>query len=162
MATCTSIGMAISTVVSIESKDRILQVARLQQSLFIQLIDDDDRRRLILELVFIHKTISSFIIKRVFEAKMKSLTYTVLSIATILATSSDTTPGSLGLCQSDCDRDADCQRGLWCADDHKDELRKAGLDERKANCGKNTGDSNLEVCFVPAILNRNSSGFGGM
>lgn len=47
------------------------------------------------------------------------------------------------------------------ADAHKDELRRAGFDERKANCGQDTGGSNLEVCFDPAILQRNSSGFGG-
>lgn len=94
---------------------------------------------------------------------MKSITYTVLAFAAILARSTATnTPGSLGRCQYDCDNDGDCQRGLWCADAHKNELRKAGYDERKADCDKNTGDSNLEVCFDPAILNKNSSGFGGV
>jgi hypothetical protein len=30
---------------------------------------------------------------------------------------------SLGLCESDCDKDSDCMGGLICADEHKRELK---------------------------------------
>jgi len=44
-------------------------------------------------------------------------------------------PNNLGECAYDCDRDRQCARGLLCADQHKAELRRAGLDERHAYCG---------------------------
>jgi hypothetical protein len=66
----------------------------------------------------------------------------------------------LGECQFDCDTDADCQPGLWCADLRKVELAAAGFDARKANCG-NVGAWNEEVCFNPAILKQTGGGGGG-
>jgi hypothetical protein len=71
-----------------------------------------------------------------------------------------TPPPLLGLCEYDCDVDADCKPGLLCADAHKPELKAAGFDERKANCG-NVGAWNLEVCFDPAILKPSGGGGGG-
>jgi hypothetical protein len=67
----------------------------------------------------------------------------------------------LGECQFDCDTDADCQPGLWCADPRKVELAAAGFDARKANCGS-VGAWNEEVCFNPAILIKTGGGGGGM
>ena len=69
-------------------------------------------------------------------------------------------PPLLGLCEFDCDVDADCKPGLLCADAHKPELKAKGFDERKANCGK-VGAWNLEVCFDPAILKPSGGGGGG-
>jgi hypothetical protein len=72
---------------------------------------------------------------------------------------------TLGKCDfdNDCDNDSDCAPGLLCTDDHKDELRNAGIDERVADCGT-SGIINeyWEVCFDPSILNIPvGGGFGG-
>ena len=66
----------------------------------------------------------------------------------------------LGLCKVDCDKDSDCKTGLWCADQHKKELKAKGFDVRKANCGK-VGKWNFEVCFDPKILKPHGGGGGG-
>lgn len=63
-------------------------------------------------------------------------------------------------CHFDCDKDSDCERGLQCADQHKDELRAAGLDERHAYCkdvyfanGNVYGDPSVrEVCYDPSKI----------
>ena len=65
-----------------------------------------------------------------------------------------TTKKKLGECEMDCDNDSDCKGKLICADQHKKELRKAGHDPRKANCGEGSQkDRYYEVCFDPTILN---------
>ena len=66
----------------------------------------------------------------------------------------------LGLFQTDCDKDYECSQGLWCADQHKNQLKNAGFDERKANCGP-VGDWNYEVCFDPRILGMKGGAGGG-
>ena len=67
-----------------------------------------------------------------------------------------------GLCETDCDYDKDCAPGLWCADEHKAELKKAGFDGRKANCGPGPKSKKTdEVCFDPKILKKSSGGGGG-
>lgn len=66
----------------------------------------------------------------------------------------------LGLCEFDCDEDSDCVGHLWCADAHKRELFRAGLDTRKVKCG-HVGKWNEEVCFDPKTLYPNSGGGGG-
>ena len=84
----------------------------------------------------------------------------LLSLGHVAFGALKTKPPLLGLCEYDCDVDADCKPGLWCADTHKPELKAAGFDERKANCGK-IGAWNLEVCFDPAILKPSGGGGGG-
>ena len=65
-----------------------------------------------------------------------------------------TTKKKLGECEMDCDKDSDCKGKLICADQYKKELRKAGYDPRKANCGKGSKkEQYYEVCFDPTILN---------
>jgi hypothetical protein len=71
-----------------------------------------------------------------------------------------TSPGSLGLCESDCDLDTDCAAGLVCADQHKDALKAVGLDSRKANCYNVVKPQFYEVCFDPSILNSGGAGGG--
>jgi hypothetical protein len=66
----------------------------------------------------------------------------------------------LGLCESDCDRDSECQPGLICADAHKKELRKIGLDERAANCYNVVKPRKYEVCFDANILKSGGAGGG--
>jgi hypothetical protein len=69
---------------------------------------------------------------------------------------------SLGLCESDCDKDSDCKGGLICADEHKKELKAIGLDVRKANCYGETSAKTkyYEVCFKPSILRSGGAGGG--
>ena len=55
----------------------------------------------------------------------------------------------LGECEVDCDKDADCKRGLYCASDHSYDLMYAGLNKRKAYCGHKVGKWNEEVCYDP-------------
>jgi hypothetical protein len=84
-----------------------------------------------------------------------------LIFATSLLSLGRITAGTLlDKCEFDCDLDKDCKQGLWCADEHKAELKAKGFDERKANCG-NVGAWNLEVCFDPAILQPSAGGGGG-
>ena len=58
-------------------------------------------------------------------------------------------------CEYDCDKDSDCNKDLVCAEGHKSELQKAGLDYRKAYCSKNHKSGNArthdtyEVCYDP-------------
>jgi hypothetical protein len=78
-------------------------------------------------------------------------------VGALLSVSTVTASGSIGNCQTDCDEDKDCQPGLWCADAHAKDLRNAGYDERKANCG-NVGVWNFEVCFDPSILQTTGPG----
>lgn len=67
----------------------------------------------------------------------------------------------IGICnKEDCGKDVDCEPGLWCADSHKEALKAAGFDERKANCGA-IGRWDSEVCFDPKILKPNGGGGGG-
>ena len=66
----------------------------------------------------------------------------------------------LGLCKTDCDKDSDCMPGLLCADEHKEELRAAGYNRRKANCGR-VGSRFEEVCFNAKLLKPIGSGGGG-
>ena len=95
------------------------------------------------------------------STNMKLLFVTsLLSLGHVAFGALKTKPPLLGLCEYDCDVDADCKPGLWCADTHKPELKAAGFDERKANCGK-IGAWNLEVCFDPAILKPSGGGGGG-
>jgi hypothetical protein len=70
--------------------------------------------------------------------------------------------GSLGLCESDCDKDSDCMGGLICADQHKRELKALGLDIRKANCYGEVSERHkyYEVCFNPNILRSGGAGGG--
>ena len=60
-----------------------------------------------------------------------------------------TSAATYGLCEGDCDKDRDCTNGpkLLCADEHKDALKAAGYDERKANCKDSKLAWNYEVCF---------------
>lgn len=67
---------------------------------------------------------------------------------------------NLGLCESDCDEDKDCMPGLWCADAHGIELRRKGLDQRKANCYNVIIPDKYEVCFNPNILSSGGAGGG--
>jgi hypothetical protein len=69
---------------------------------------------------------------------------------------------SLGLCESDCDKDSDCMGGLICADEHKRELKAIGLDMRKANCYGEVSERHkyYEVCFNPNILRSGGAGGG--
>lgn len=76
---------------------------------------------------------------------------TLSLLTALVAVPVATATGKLGVCELDCDEDKDCKPGLWCADAHEKELKKAGYDERKANCGK-IGVWNFEVCFDPKIL----------
>jgi hypothetical protein len=72
-------------------------------------------------------------------------------------------PSKLGLCDYDCDTDADCATGLLCADAHKPELAAINKDVRKVNCG-NVGAWNEEVCFPASVLTTkppNGNGGGG-
>jgi len=65
--------------------------------------------------------------------------------------------GKLYECEYDCDKDYDCEYGLLCADEHQYELKKAGLDPRKAYCryakpgyGFTKKDRKYgEVCYDP-------------
>lgn len=57
----------------------------------------------------------------------------------------------LSECDYDCDFDYDCGPGLWCSDEHKQELEDFGYDGTKANCG-NVGDDGDEVCFSPNLF----------
>lgn len=61
--------------------------------------------------------------------------------------------GLIGECQVECDKDEQCMPGLLCADMHEKELRNAGLDVRKAYCGK-VGRDNYEVCYDPEKLGK--------
>jgi hypothetical protein len=67
----------------------------------------------------------------------------------------------LGLCESDCDRDNQCQPGLICAglSKHRKALRKLGLDGA-ANCYSVVKPKNFQVCFNPTILNSGGAGGG--
>ena len=67
---------------------------------------------------------------------------------------------NLGLCESDCDEDSDCLPGLWCSDKHEIELKRKGLDERKANCYNVKVPDKYEVCFNPNILSSGGAGGG--
>ena len=72
---------------------------------------------------------------------------------------------NLKLCESDCDKDTDCAKGLWCADGHKAELAKVGLDERAANCYNSnkylfSKTDVFEVCCDPKILSSGGAGGG--
>ena len=69
--------------------------------------------------------------------------------------------GIKGLCEADCDLDADCLPGLWCADQHTGELMDAGLDTQVVNC-KGDFPGGIDVCFDPAVLKKNGGGGGGM
>lgn len=71
-----------------------------------------------------------------------------------------TVAGSLGMCESDCDVDSDCMKGLVCADKHKNALNAIGLNNRTANCYNANTPTNLEVCFDPKILNTAGAGGG--
>ena len=52
-------------------------------------------------------------------------------------------------CEADCDLDSDCAPGLLCADEHKQELKRAGLNKRRAYCDVNIFKFS-EVCYDPA------------
>jgi hypothetical protein len=86
-----------------------------------------------------------------------------LSFVAVLAGNSWQAALGKGLCEIDCHVDADCIEGLLCADAHKSELKAAGYDERKANCGPGGPNDpwDDEVCFDPALLNKSGGGFGG-
>jgi von Willebrand factor type D domain len=61
--------------------------------------------------------------------------------------------GSVGECKTECDEDSHCKAGLLCADRHEIELKRAGLDLKKAYCG-NVGKPNLEVCYDPKKIGK--------
>jgi hypothetical protein len=83
-----------------------------------------------------------------------------ISLFALIAGHSIQSAAGKGLCEVDCHVDSDCIEGLLCADAHKSELKAAGYDERKANCGP-VGPWDDEVCFDPALLNKSGGGFGG-
>ena len=64
-----------------------------------------------------------------------------------LPTAAPVDAAGLGECEFDCDTDLECQTGLQCADEHKEELQGIGLDPRKAYCGSNVGRKKEEVCY---------------
>ena len=91
----------------------------------------------------------------------------VLFVTATKKTASEISPpppsSKLGLCDYDCDTDADCATGLLCADAHKTELAALSKDVRKVNCG-NVGAWNEEVCFPASVLITkppNGNGGGG-
>jgi hypothetical protein len=65
------------------------------------------------------------------------VTRPLISIQTGTATTIRGSTAKLSECQYDCKVDADCQSGLLCAHAHKEELKKAGYDVRKAYCAPN-------------------------
>ena len=71
----------------------------------------------------------------------------------------DNGKAKLKLCESDCDKDSDCVKGLICADGNKPALNKMGLNNRTANCDVQT-KWNYEVCFDPKILLSGGAGGG--
>ena len=96
---------------------------------------------------------------------MKSCFISSISLMALTGMSPVTAGGGkkLGLCQVDCDKDIQCKGNLLCADAHKKELKAAGFDKRKANCGPGKpSQKNLEVCFDPKILKKKGYGGGGM
>jgi hypothetical protein len=68
--------------------------------------------------------------------------------------------GNKQLCESDCDFDSNCAKGLLCADEHGPELVAKGFDEALANCNVHISDI-YEVCFDPAIISDPGEGLGG-
>lgn len=73
-------------------------------------------------------------------------------------------PNRINACSTttSCSKDVQCKSGLFCAGQHKVQLKAAGYDERKANCpivGKTK--VKLNVCFNPKILNLHGGGGGG-
>jgi hypothetical protein len=96
---------------------------------------------------------------------MKIAVVTLLAFVGSVASEGTRTPGVLlGKCDmmQDCDDDDHCAGGLWCADDHKAELKAAGFNTRLADCGGQTVDPNWEVCFDPCILPGKCPNGGGM
>jgi hypothetical protein len=62
----------------------------------------------------------------------------------------------IALCDHDCDRDTDCQDGLWCAEEHKLDLLLSGYNMNQANCTVSRSQLLIsEVCFDPIILRNN-------
>ena len=51
----------------------------------------------------------------------------------------------------DCDTDDDCKGNLICADQHKDQLKKRGLDLSKGRCNVTVPNS-WEICIPPKWL----------
>lgn len=51
----------------------------------------------------------------------------------------------------DCDTDDDCKGNLICADQHKDQLKKRGLDQFIGRCNI-TAPKSWEVCIPPKWL----------
>lgn len=57
-----------------------------------------------------------------------------------------------GICEArDCDSDDDCKKNFICADQHKAQLLKRGLNQFKGRCN-NTIPSGWEVCIPPKWL----------